>query len=137
MRWIDDVNFDRGARQFFDPVPALVRPLVIAMVRRKIRGYLSAQGMGRHTPDEMAALGSRSIQAIAELLGDKPFLMGAEPCGVDASVFAFVAGILCPQFRSPVRDAAERYDNLRRYVGRMTARYYPDHAEIAGCRAAA
>jgi hypothetical protein len=44
---------------------------------------------------------------------------------------------LCPQFRSPVRDAAERYDNLRRYVGRMTARYYPDYQEMAGCPAAA
>ena len=33
--------------------------------------------------------------------------------------------------------AAERHDNLRRYVGRMTARYYPDYSEIAGCKAAA
>jgi glutathione S-transferase len=93
--------------------------------------------MGRFAPDEIAALGSRSIRALAEFLGDKPFFMGTEPSGVDASVFALVAGVLCPQFRSPVRDAAERYDNLRRYVGRMTARYYPDYKEIAGCPAAA
>jgi glutathione S-transferase len=106
------------------------------MVRRKVRGSLWAQGMGRHAPDEIAALGSRSIRALAEFLGDKPFFMGAEPSGADASVFAFVAGTLCPQFRSPVRDAAERYDNLRRYVGRMTARYYPDFKEMAGCPAA-
>jgi hypothetical protein len=33
--------------------------------------------------------------------------------------------------------AAEAHDNLRRYVGRMTARYYPDLEEIAGCKAAA
>ena len=137
LRWMDDANFDRGARSFFNPVPALVRPLVVAMVRRKVRGSLWAQGMGRHAPDEIAALGSRSIRAIAEFLGDKPFFMGTEPSGADASVFAFVAGALCPQFRSPVRDAAERYDNLRRYVGRMTARYYPDYKEIAGCQAAA
>jgi glutathione S-transferase len=137
QRWVDDANFDRGARNFFNPVPALLRPLVIAMVRRKVRGSLWAQGMGRHTLNEIAALGSRSIGAIAEFLGDKPFFMGAEPSGVDASVFAFVAGTLCPQFHSPVREAAERYDNLRRYVGRMTARYYPDYKEIAGCRAAA
>jgi hypothetical protein len=44
----------------------------------------------------------------------------------DASLFAFVAGILCPHLRSPARDAAaaaERYDNLRRDVGRMPARH--------------
>jgi glutathione S-transferase len=137
LRWLDDTNFDRGARNFFNKVPALVRPLVVATVRRKVRGSLWAQGMGRFAPDEIAALGSRSIRALAEFLGDKPFFMGTEPSGVDASVFALVAGVLCPQFRSPVRDAAERYDNLRRYVGRMTARYYPDYKEIAGCPAAA
>ena len=26
---------------------------------------------------------------------------------------------------------------LRRYVGRMTARFYPDQSEMAGCKAAA
>jgi glutathione S-transferase len=137
LRWVDDANFDKGARHFFDAVPALLRPLVIAMVRRKVRGTLRAQGMGRHTPQEIAALGRRSIDAIADFLRDKPYLMGAEPAGVDASMFAFVAGILCRDFRSPVREAGERHDNLRRYVGRMTARYYPDYQEIAGCRAAA
>ncbi len=137
QRWVDDANFDRGARNFFNPVPALVRPFVVAMVRRKVRSALWAQGMGRHAPDEIAALGSRSVRALAEFLGDKLFFFGDEPSGVDASLFAFVAGVLCPQFGSPVRQAAERYDNLRRYVGRMTARYYPDYKEIAGFPAAA
>jgi glutathione S-transferase len=137
LRWTDDENFAHGAGHFFKAVPALVRPLDVAMVRRKVRGGVRAQGMGRLAPDEISALGSRSINAIADFLGDKPFLMGAEPSGADASVFALVAGVLCPQFRSPVREAAERHKNLRRYVGRMTARYYPDHKEIAGCPAAA
>jgi glutathione S-transferase len=56
----------------------------------------------------------------------KPFMMGAEPTGLDATTFAFVGGVLCPLF------AGERYDNLKRYVGRMTARFYPDQGEIAG-----
>ncbi len=52
--------------------------------------------------------------------------MGAEPTGVDATMFAFVAGVLCPAFDTPIRTAAERHDNLKRYVGRMTARFYPE-----------
>ena len=35
-----------------------------------------------------------------------------------------------------MRTAAERHDNLKRYVGRMTARFYPELREIAGCKAA-
>jgi len=136
-RWMDDDNFNRGPRRFFDAVPALVRPFVRAMVRRKVRGYLIAQGVGRHSREEIDALGCRSVDAIADYLGDKPFFMGAAPTGVDATMFAFAAGTLCPHFRSAVREAAGRHENLRRYVGCMTARYYPDYQEMAGCKAAA
>jgi hypothetical protein len=41
-------------------------------------------------------------------------------------MYAFVAGTLCPPFSSPMRDAAERHENLRRYAGRMTARFYSE-----------
>jgi glutathione S-transferase len=102
-----------------------------------VRKNLHAQGMGRHSTSEIAALGTRAIDAIADFLGSKPFFMGAEPTAVDATMFAFAAGILCPVFETPLRTAAERHDNLKRYVGRMTARYYPDYAEMAGCQAAA
>jgi glutathione S-transferase len=136
-RWTDDANFDKGPRHFFQAAPAPIRPLIIAMVRRKVRRALHAQGMGRHAPAEVAALAARSIDAVAAYLGQKPFFMGAEPVGVDATIFAFVAGALCPAFETPVRTAAERHDNLKRYVGRMGARFYPDLREIAGCKAAA
>jgi glutathione S-transferase-like protein len=63
--------------------------------------------------------------------------MGGELTSTDATMFAFIAGALCPHFDTPVRTAAQRHENLRRYVGRMTARDYPEVGEIAGCRAAA
>ena len=136
-RWSDDANFAKGPSEFFRKIPAPVRPFMIAFIRRQVRRALYGQGMGRHTPVEIIALGTRSIAAIAEFLGTKPFLMGTEPTGIDASIFAFVAGTLCPQFNTPLRTAAERHPNLSRYIGRMTARYYPDRGEIAGCKAAA
>jgi glutathione S-transferase len=136
-RWSDDANFNKGPRQFFQQIPAPIRPLIIAFIRRQLRRTLHGQGMGRHTREEIVALGTRSITAIADYLGGKPFFMGSEPVGTDATIFAFVAGTLCPLFDTPLRVAAEAQDNLRRYVGRMTARYYPDLEEIAGCKAAA
>ncbi|MEA2937585.1 MAG: hypothetical protein QOC56_1089 [Alphaproteobacteria bacterium] len=136
-RWMDDGNFNKGPRIFFTRVPAPLRPLVVVMVRRQVRKALHAHGMGRHSRTEIAAIAERDIDAIAGYLGQKPFFMGAEPTGVDATICAFVVGVLCPQFDTPLRTAAERHDNLRRYVGRMTARYYPELSEIAGCKAAA
>jgi glutathione S-transferase len=126
IRWTDDANFARGPAAFFRGLPAPLRPIAIPLIRRKVRGALAAQGMGRHTRGEIAALGTRSIDAIADYLGEKPYLMGAEPTAVDASLFPFAWGTLCPAFATPVRDAAERHDNLKRYVARMIERYYPD-----------
>src|SRR5580692_1955449 len=123
LRWTDDANFDNGPRNFFRTVPAPIRPLIVGMVRRKVRQSLHAHGMGRHTPAEIVALATRSVDAIAAYLGQKPFFMGAEPVGTDATMFAFVAGALCPAFESPIRTTAERHDNLKRYVGRMAARF--------------
>jgi hypothetical protein len=61
--------------------------------------------------------------------------MGAAPCGADATMFAFVAGALAPQFECPMRKAAEAHGNLKRYVARMAERCYPEFGEIAGCKA--
>ena len=46
-RWMDDANFARGPIVFFRKVPAPVRPIVAAMVRRHMRKALHAHGMGR------------------------------------------------------------------------------------------
>lgn len=136
-RWMDAANFNRGPKVFFKAAPAVIRPLMVAMVRRRVRQSLQGHGMGRHSPDEIAALGLRSIEAISNYLGDKPFFMGAEPTGADATIFAFVISAMCPLFKSPLQEAAAGKDNLRRYVGRMAARFYPELEEVAGCKAAA
>ena len=136
-RWMDDANFAKGPINFFRQLPAPIRPVMIPLIRRKVRNALHAHGMGRHSRSDIVALGTRSIEAIAGYLGQKPYFMGTEPTGIDATVFAFTAGALCPRFDTPLRSAAERHDALKRYVGRMTARYYPDLGEIAGCKAAA
>jgi glutathione S-transferase len=136
-RWMDDANFAKGPAMFFRRVPAPMRLFVMQMVRRKIRQTLHGQGMGRHSPQEIVALATRSIDAMADFLGSKPFFMGAEPTGVDATTFAFAVGTLCPLFDAATRSAAERHDNLRRYVGRMTKRFYPELDQIAGCEAGA
>jgi glutathione S-transferase len=140
-RWMIDGNFRKGParfldRLFLDRLPAAVRPLMIAMIRRKVRAALHAHGLGRHSSEEIAALGARSVNAIADFLGDKPFFMGAEPTGADATMFAFACGVLCPYFDSRLRGAAERRNNLRCYVGRMTALHYPGLRRLAGCEAA-
>lgn len=131
-RWMDNANFAAGPRKFFEAVPAPVRPLVLAMIRRQIRRGLWGQGFGRHTAEEIDQLAAGDINAIADFLADKPYLMGQKPCGADATVFAFVAGCLCPRFETPIRTAAEQRPNLVAYRDRMMQRYYPELVQATG-----
>jgi len=130
-RWIDDDNFNCGPRTYFQQLPLPMRLVVPGAARRQIKAQIKGHGMGRHTDDEIAVLGARSLDAAADFLGEKSFMMGDDPTGLDATAFAFVAGALCPTFATPLRDAVERHDNLKAYLVRMIDRYYPGQTEIA------
>ncbi|MGH6851618.1 MAG: glutathione S-transferase family protein, partial [Methylocella sp.] len=123
-RWLDDANFAKGPAQFFKAVPAPLRPAVQSLIRRKVEKTLKLQGFGRHTPAEQDELAIADINALAALIEDKAFLMGDQPCGADAAVFAFVAGFLTPVFATPIRTAAEGHKNLSGYRDRILRKYF-------------
>ncbi len=72
-------------------------------------------------------LGTRSLSALSLLLADKPYLMGDRACGLDATVFGALAGLLTPFFDSPLRRRALTFTNLVAYVDRLMTDYYPDY----------
>lgn len=124
-RWMDDTNFAKGPRHFFDSAPAVIQPLVANMIRRSVRKTLYAHGLGRHSDAEIAMLAKRAIDSVAAVLGDKPYLMGNARCGADATVFGFIASALCPLFESPIRTHAENHKNLVAYCDRLREEFYP------------
>ncbi len=128
-RWEVDKNFDKGPRKFFDKAPAVVRPLVIWMVRRSIHKTLNLQGLGRHTENEMTFLARKDFQTVSTLLGSKPYLLGDEACGYDATLFAFLESAFCPTFDHPISNTVKEFENLNDYCRRMRAEFLgADHA---------
>ena len=123
-RWLDDANFARGPKAFFKRAPALIRPLAEKFVRRRIRATLHRHGIGRHSEAETTTMAARAIEALAQILGDNRYFLGAQPSGADATVFAFVAGCLTPVFSSPVRDKLASMNNLVAYHDRMMKEFY-------------
>jgi glutathione S-transferase len=123
-RWLDPENFAKGPARLFDGAPPGVREMALDEVRRNVH----AVGVGRHTDLEVVALGVRSLAAIAAVLGEKPYLFGARPCGADAAVFAMLAAILTPFFQGELRRRAEGFGTLVAYVDRLMARFYPEFA---------
>jgi glutathione S-transferase len=124
-RWMKDDNFERGPAKIFKRVPAFVRPLVKWRVRGKVRRNLHGHGISRHNEAEMTALSDRAFDALSQLLGDSKYLMGNEPCGADATAFAFIAGASSPVFESPAHAKARSLPNLTAYRDRMMAEFYP------------
>ena len=51
------------------------------------------QGIGRYEPDAAYARGIASLQALANLLGDRPFMFGDAPASIDSALYGFVASI--------------------------------------------
>lgn len=128
-RWLVDANFDRGPRNFFKRAPAILRPILTRMVRRRVRTRLHGHGFGRHSEAEMTTMASRAFDALSQILGDNKYLMGNEPCGADATAFAFVASTLATLFESPLQVKAASLPNLVAYHDRMMAEFYPGFGE--------
>ena len=95
------------------------------MVRRQVRKNLHAHGLGRHTDAEVMQLAARAIDALAAVLGERPYLMGSKACGADATAFAFIVGMLAAHFETPLRQHAERHANLVAYRDRLMHEFYP------------
>ncbi len=125
-RWMNDENFAKGPSQMFSAIPWPLRTLITDMIRRSISRTLQGQGTSRHNPRELATIAARDIAAVATLLGDKPYLMGDQPCGADATVFAFIAHLLCPLFNTAIRTTTSAHANLVAYSERMMRTYYPE-----------
>ena len=127
-RWIDDKHWPTVRAALFGGLPPVVRSLVPKIARRQARRNLIAHGLGRHTTGEIAAMGTSDIRAVAAWLGDKPYFMGTEPTGADATVYAFVASVLVPPFATPMKAEILRHPNLVAYERRMRERFFKDTA---------
>ena len=127
-RWVDPDNFAKGPAHFFDGAPADRREKLREDAQFRVAENYLLSGLGRHAPDEDVDLAMRSLLALSVQLGDRPYMMGDKPCGLDATAFGALAGILTPFFSSQLRRRAEEFENLTAYVERMMRQYYPEFA---------
>ena len=128
FRWVDPDNFARGPAHFVDRAPEEARQQLRENMQAAKQNELHAHGLGRHSREQIAELGTRSIDALAVLLDEHDYLFGDRPHAVDAIGFGVLAAVLTPFFDSPLRTATERHPNLVAYVARMMRFYYPAHA---------
>lgn len=122
LRWIDDAGFAKTRPAFFGGMPPLLRTLVPAMVRRKMRRDLVGQGIGRHGAAEIALRACADLDALAVVLGESPFFGGREPGAIDATTYAFLANALWAPIDSLPRRHLQEQPPLVAYCERMRER---------------
>jgi glutathione S-transferase len=122
-RWVDDAGWAMTEPAYFETIPWFVRRAIVPIVRRQIISASKAQGLGRLPKSEIHARGVADVNAVAGLLGDKPFFLG-RPSTIDATAYAFIENLLVPPIPSPVSDAARKQLNLVRFAERMKQDYW-------------
>jgi glutathione S-transferase len=125
-RWMVAENFEKGPRQFFNMAPAVIRPIVRAAIKRKVRTMLTAQGLGRHTAAERLELGRGDVDCVATLLGNNAFLLGKTMCGADATVFGSLLSASSPYFNTELGTYIRARPKIMDYLARMKSQFYPD-----------
>ena len=130
IRWLRDENFWIGPYQFFAGVPALIRPVIARIVRKKIIKTQHLQGLGRHSAEQRFELAKGDLAAIESLLQKNRFLLGNKPSGADASVFGFIWTAECPYFKSEIGDYIRSRPVLMNYLSEMRGRYFPEFKTV-------
>ena len=124
-RWLDEPGWSVIRRLFFAGIPRPIRPFAVTLARRQVKAALHAQGTGRHSRDEIYAVGSEDMRALSRLLGDDAYFFAADrPTLLDLWAHAFVAETVAPPIDSPLKSATLALTNLKDHFQRLQARLY-------------
>lgn len=124
--WQDDTGWAVVKEGYFGRLPALLRWFLPEQIRKHMIKTLYAEGIGRHSRQENAYLGCKTIDALATMLGDKPYFLGDKPTSIDATTFAFMVNTLLRPGDNPLKKHALTIDTLKTYCDRMWGEYYSD-----------
>jgi glutathione S-transferase len=125
-RWIDPLGWATLEPAFFGRLAFPVRRLAAGHYRRRVQQMLQLQGLGRHRPEDIYAMGRADLEAVADLLGERPFLMGDQLTTIDAVAYGFLANILAVPFETELKRTAESLPTLVTYCEAMEQGLRPD-----------
>lgn len=131
QRWRRDEGYALMRDAFKQFVPGIALPFVRRMQNKK----LYEQGTGRHSYEEVMEIGAKDLDALAELLGDQPFLLGDKPRTIDCTVFGFLESTLGFPLEGPLRKRGENHANLVAYRKRIRERWWADLPTSSGASA--
>lgn len=124
MRWVDEAGWRAYVPVLETMLPVVLGNVMLPVLRRKMFKTLHAQGTGRHNLEEVQALGKADITALSTLMGNKPFLLGDSPSSYDATVYAFLVGVMAFPVDTDFKTHTLSQDNLVSFCARFKSRFF-------------
>lgn len=109
-----------------DSVPAYEGESIAEEIGKNFRNQLYAQGMGRHSDEEICQIITADFQALSDFLAEKPFFMGNKPTTLDATAYAYIGNFVKPPLGHPIVDYIFQLDNLCQHFERMNQQFFSD-----------
>ena len=126
MRWARDESWAQVQSRYFSSLPLPLRWFVPGMAQKQVRRDLRGHGIGRHTDAEINAVAVEDLRAVSDLLGDKPYLLGAAPTSLDAAGYGLLSSVLFAPFALPIQAEVDELKNLAAYCERLEKQYFTD-----------
>ncbi|WP_028388048.1 glutathione S-transferase family protein [Legionella fairfieldensis] len=126
MRWQNEVNWLQVKNAFFNKLSCFAKLFISRRVRKQILQALYAQGTGRHSYEEVLQMGYKTLDSIAEFLGEKKYFQGDEITSIDATAFAFLANIVWVPYDDALKNHVHKFKNLLSFCERMWNTFYPE-----------
>lgn len=131
-RWVDQHGWAEFEPMMFESAPAFIRGFIAKKIRKNVTSNLKAQGIARHTKDEIYTKGKTDLEALSALLGDRPYFLGEQPTEADASVYGLLANIYYSPFRGPLQEMLGDFENLQQFCQRIKSRYWANSIRGGG-----
>jgi len=105
-------------------MPPVIGPVVYSMLQSRFKKQLYARGVARHAPKVIEAKGCADVDALADFLGGRPFLLADQPTVTDTAVFGLLAPMVYWPMETPVASYAKSVRPIASYCDRMRQRCF-------------
>ena len=129
-RWVLPEGLAITAPIFLQGIPPLVRSMLLPVARGQVKRALHAQGISRHTKEEISDHGISDVKAFLNFLGDRPFLFGSEPTSFDCAAYGILFGMLKIPLPTPTRDFVASQETIVAFCDRMTEKCFKDDPRL-------
>lgn len=118
-RWIEGDSFKQLQKDFIPLFPKYLGRPALHLIRRNLLKQSLAQGIGRHSQEEINQMGAEIIRALSQHLNSQKYFAGENATTLDATVYSFLITILKQPFPTFLKQHVSEYTNLIEYLERM------------------